>query len=273
MKSLSLFLIYILGIGSAPALEMSEQATSKNIEATLSSMSKEDYAALDCFFRRMLLQDHFAYVLFGDKPVAWSDYSIYDGSYPSIGELIVSLRKPNIQKRYGCKVWEKHKNHFRMKNYLLLIQEKESNDCVSIVIINKKNFLKQFSQNSDIFCRILGKEITGEKLLQQIEKEGILKKETLNNNEELLGILLGFGKKNSWLYQREEKLEIEKQTQLIKDPVKTRLLFMDFPAFRADLNDPETKELKKKYTKQRKTITKIYRQNKFLETTLQRLCS
>lgn len=273
MRNLSLFLIYLLGIGSLPALETPEQVTSKSIEATLSSMSKEDYAALDCFFRRMLLQDQFAYVLFGDKPVALSDYSIYDGSYPSMGELVVSLCRANIQRKYGCTVWEKYKNHFRMKNYLLLTQEDESNNCVSIVIINKKNFLRKFNQNSDIFCRILGKEMTGKKLLQQIEIEGILKKETLNNSEELLGILLGFGKKNSWLYQREQEFEIEKQTQLIQDPVKTSFLFMKFIAFRVDPNDPETKELKKKYTKQRKEITKIYRENKFLETTLKRLCS
>lgn len=286
----------ILGIGSILTL-MYSRYTSSNISDVLKLLPEEDHASLDALFRRLLLKDHFAYALFGDKAIAISGYFSYNNHNFSLGHLAVSLNKSNIKIRNGCNIWKKYNHLFQLKSHLLLIEE-ELEDNVWIVIINKRNFLKTFNQYSSLFRRVLGKNITGEALLKQIEIKGILKKEALNDNEELLGLLLGFGKKNSYLYQRHEEIrnvqnqvsisllkktskqsfedeleDIEARLLLFDDPVRTSFCFMNYPYFRADRNDPETQELLEKYICQRKKITKLYRKGKFLETTLQKLCS
>jgi len=262
-------------------------------------LSPEEYYSLEYLFRWLVLKDHFAFSIFGDKPLSVSDFYTFDNSKCFHSH---DLGNHNLYLRNGCKIWEKYKNCFPMKNHLILVEPEV--DCnVGITVVNKKYFLNMFNKHREEFRKILGQDVTGEKLLSHLEAGNNLVEEVLHSNRYLLGILLGFGSKNAQLYQREEELhelqqnfwhkvaiyrtafertdpaieqeleEIEKKFQVFEDPVKTRFLFSQLPLFGADLDDPETKELKKKYLRQRKEITKIYGNGKFLETTLHKLCS
>ena len=152
------------------------------------------------------------------------------------------------------------------------------------------------------FQRALGAAVSGESILDQFIREKEILGKPLKENHALLGILLGYGKKNSSTFHR--KIEImksqrefhlcDKKNHITPSPgfdsvyeeldsLEKRLLpmsepyqefsLMDLPAFMVDPYDLETHKIKEKFIKQRKRIMDIYQRGNFLETTLEHLNS
>ena len=109
---------------------------------------------------------------------------------------------------------------------------------------------------------------------------------SLWSHEGLLGILLGYGRTNAWLfYEHKQPLKpvfSDELTQLFSSK-KAVLNFtfgwphaemqevLMFPNFMADLNAEETKRLKSDYLQTREKILNYYSGKNFLEATLQLL--
>ena len=117
----------------------------------------------------------------------------------------------------------------------------------------------------------------------------------METREDLIGILLGYGKVNAELYQKREKIRnrinhtksifIERDLISLNeelDALNARLksfsnegrLFLQFmrlPGFVADHSHPETALLRKKYREQRMRITQLYSKGRILEITLAQL--
>lgn len=245
----------------------------------LNSIPQEDQEALRQLFR-YLNDDHFAYTLFGDKPVSLS------------GDFTITPWE-NVLERMRCggrfwqkwEVWEKYKHLFPIKNYLLVKEDSHFQDSQNIILINKQEFIKIVNQHLALFERVLDRKINPEQMLKDIELGKISFIDNIDNNQMLWGILLGYGKHNAAQYNKKNR-EYFNARALSDAPLKYStikldpfgeydysLLMMGSIHFAADLNHPETIALEKKYKELRAKISAIYAQGNFLEITLAQLTS
>lgn len=140
-----------------------------------------------------------------------------------------------------------------------------------------------------LFQRKLGRSVTPDKILYQLESAEDVLEDILKGNEDLLGILLGFGKHNSQLYQKRQNLDkIRGQPPFdfnkVKEIYKIKLTsflheshddpllqFIQLPYFVEDRNHPESIQVREKYITTQKKLCNIYSEGRFLEITLEAL--
>ena len=104
----------------------------------------------------------------------------------------------------------------------------------------------------------------------------------MKHNNLLIGILFGYGRHNALLFKKRCDFYKELPKRRAECPYKLQMfnttelslnhLMLDLPHFAADLEHPETKQLKQKYLLQRREILKHYESGNFLEITLEQLC-
>lgn len=272
----------------------------ENISQVLQKLPSQDRDALTYLFKRLLFQEDFAYCLWGTKPIAIDD-GIYKNTdwemfsktfkYPKISE---DKGESNYYKE-GVYAWRKYKHLFKLQKFILLDEEKDLfPKSVAIALINKEEFKKLVNCHLPIFQSVLGKEVTADSLLEKIEEKKESLKKTIAYHEGLLGLLLGYGEQNAFLFNEKITLFkiLERPTllhfifnhKLLKpkyekanEKLKCFHSFDDSPSlinplyFGADLSHPETIALQKKYQKEREEITESYSKENFLEVTLKRL--
>ncbi|WP_148300673.1 hypothetical protein [Candidatus Protochlamydia sp. R18] len=262
-----------------------------SVTEILKSIPEDDREVLSRLFYQLMNNDHFAYTLFGDKPV-------------SVTANFILTPYGNIFCRMKCggyfwekwKVWKKYEHLFPMKNYLLLEESAQTN-TKNIFFINKKWFVKTICQHLKIFETILGENITPKNLLNKIERSQNFFS-VIKENPILLGILLGYGQHNAELYSRRNDLRqfidfkqipkipykmlkpskqfvsLEEEYQYLNSRLKPFSDYHYLPLiispvhFVADYRHSQTVELQKKYQKLRGKISAIYSQGDFLEITL-----
>lgn len=261
----------------------------------LKNIPKNDQESLQKLFEYLIDKGHLAYTLFGDKPVSFT--SLFVAELPKISFSKKNYPKSIFSQRYcicnAWNTWKKYKSLFPITKYIFIEEISQSNINVKhIFLINKELFVKKVNDNLVVFQQILGKQITGEYLIASIEQSDNLRS-MIHQSEILLGILLGYGKHNSKLYQKREDISISyKQYKqlLLKDSlilnkldqkanVLTEILqpfgeshsFLQATAsieFVADTKHPETIHLKRKYKSLRNQIARIYAEGNVLEITL-----
>jgi len=238
----------------------------------LSSIPTEDRARLEFLFYRIFNNDHGAYTLFCDKPVSLSGH-FKISPWENIIEL--GLRGSDDEV-FGkeWKTWEKYRNLFKIKGYILVKENSKLTGITNIIFINKNEFIKYVKNNSSLFERILGHPFNPEEVLKNIEDGKITFVDSIENNEVLWGVLLGYGKHNSILYSRwhgpfrEKPLEYEGIGDYFYTP-----LIMSSTHFVGNSRHPESIELQNKYRRQRGFISSIYAQGNLFEITLSKLVS
>jgi len=272
------------------------------LDKKISLIPKEDKLDLEIFFRHLICDDHIGYTLFGDKPISISGYYVHEPI-----EHVLWGRIPHISIDRLWKVWEKHRNRIKMKNYLWL-NEPHSQDIPNlriITVINKRAFLKVIHDNIDEFQRILGHDMTPDEFLDKVRSGNTSLFDLLHRNEVLYGILLGYGKKNAQFFDRRyllmqhinrfhslipstyEKYSLRYPKNIVNkslekeyDSLESRMEFFDLelklscfssPHFIAIKNDEETAMLKIKYMDTHRQLIKSYSKGDFLKITFQRL--
>jgi hypothetical protein len=167
-------------------------------------------------------------------------------------------------------------------------------------MINKRAFLKTIEENIDDFKKVLGVDITPQKILDNCLKANDIFKDVLESHHGLYGILLGYGRHNAQLFNRLAEIEgtrsrdkfsltkktlspsegfstIDEEYHYLKEKLlpfdeflgdNFNPLFMLLPAFMADHTHPETQRLKTEYRQQYKNIIERYKKGDFLEVTL-----
>lgn len=253
---------------------------STNIVTILENISDKDKEDINLLFSYLIKKDQFAFTLFGDKPVSFSGYFILT-PWENIIEQVPAY--PNFSKSW--QIWEKYKNLFTFKNYLILNEKDDQKNCKMshIIIINKKAFLKTIYQHLSLFESILRHKVIPEQLLSDIESGKISFRNSINNNQMLWGILLGYGKHNAILYNRRER-DYLNHVMLSSPALEYSTLKLKgcgdygfYPYligsvyFVGDLDHPETVALRQKYRKLRGEISAIYAKGDFLEITLSKL--
>lgn len=280
-KIISICTSIILTINAYGAMEISINEVSKKIE----KISLEDQIVLKTFFRKLLCP--FAYTLFGDKPISTECFEL-NKENPDI------LARPSSE---GYKIWKKHAHLFPSNNFLFLFYEDVEDNYCEITLINKQAVQEIFEQHRTKFIDVLGRKMNAEKLLDLLIQKQSLWNTPLRHRDDLIGILLGFGKTNAELFQKrseilgrvdvikkkrtepspgynsiDQELEALNTTfQVSNSGRKASLNYISLPGFAKDCNHPETQALMHKYKAQRKYITQCYSNGNILETTLQQL--
>lgn len=300
-------------IGFLPILEsflvFFKKDRNASIAQKLKNIPEDEYQCLDFFFRSNF--NTLGYCLFGTKPMAVLGY--YD---PLVGannvdemidHIFCAFNSRNLRVYRGWELWKKYRHFFPMKNYGFIKSKNFiDNDYVSLILINKKEFLKTVSIHLNDFKDILGNGVTPELLLEEVLKSQDVFGDVLKHHQGLIGTVLGFGRHNAWLFHRREEISslngevspllgktphffkkfseptsreelntINQALQVFADRGIRDFnpLFMSLPGFVADPNANETQQLKAEYESQQHQIIHRYQKGEFLEITLKQMTS
>lgn len=231
-----------------------------------------------CSIFSILIEDHFAYTLFGDKPVSLSAHFLI-----TPWENIIERTSSDdylFWKKW--KVWEHYQKCFHFKNFLLIREDNKNSHwkISNIILINKNEFVKTVEKHKKLFEVVLNKTINSRDMLQKIEEGKISFVDSINNNQMLWGILLGYGLHNAALYNKKDREYInlgdfDKYSLITLKSVgdyQYSPLLIGSIHFAGDLEHQETKLLLKKYQKLRGKISQLYSKGDLLKITLSKLC-
>ena len=289
MKNTMIKSVLLIGAFGASLLcaGIPESLTKSNVQDKIQAIPYEDRDILERFFRDLLFFHEFAYTLFGDKPVSveW-----FDSDNP---------RRPGIFRTssQGYRTFEKYAHLFPSQHYLILCCEDLEEDLCEFTLINKKAFQQTFEAHKKKFAEFFGPEVSSDELLDLLVKKRSLWKTAMKDRDDLTGILLGYGKINAELFQKRSELS-NKTRKIVKDRMvpsegylstkeelndlnailqpfsreeRISLRFMRLPGFVADSKHEETVQLQKKYSEQRKCITRCYTRGDILEIVFEHL--
>jgi hypothetical protein len=243
------------------------------------SIPFDDQENIKYLFHNIFLQQDGAYTIFGDKPVSSA------GSFV-IASWEATIMEPAQVGKFGrsWKTWQNYKDRFPLQKYIIVGErfpfKKSGLVVIYTFVINKKSFIETLNNHLILFESVLNKKIDAENFLDNIETGKCSFLTSINRNEMLLGILLGYGEHNASLfYKRSKRSHARKLFPL--DEVKLEctdkesypMMLINPVQYSADLDHPETKALQKKYKNLRKKISEIYSQGDFLEITLTQLSS
>lgn len=277
----------------------------QNKEASLSQkiarIAENDRYKIEIFFRILLLREGGAYVLFGDKPVTISGYSLR----PNDGNVCMPLRrnafKLNWSLKVGLESWKKYAHLFPSRRFVIKdTTDEEDPHTILIDFINKESFITIIQSHQNDFKHVLGKLEPGDFLEKYIKENKDIFIQ-LKRHEALLGTLLGYGRNNAWLFHERARTyydpywftllvnpkpgkgfcSIEEERRYYAEKMQgfpphwrlNSLRMLEMPGFTADLDSQETLHLLESYQMQRNKIHKIYENGNFLEETLKQYMS
>jgi hypothetical protein len=257
-------------------LFLSSSLYSENAIPTFSEDEKEQ---VNHVLHYLFKFDHFSYTLFSDKPI--SIFPEIHFCLEDISDLkdlerycLMLAHRCSFDKLESCwNLWELKFSEIQFKHFLFF--EKTSPENSIIMLINKQAFCNIFAAHKKLFEKILGEGITEQSLLNKIQSSEFSLRRALNNSEELLGLLLGYGHCNSKLFEQRSKLsgnhvlntkfrnnEISKIERNLVGTGPTSFAYFNIctispMGFVADIKHPETKKLLKKYDRARHEIAPI----------------
>lgn len=282
----------------------------QNLRQKLQTIPLEDRCCLEVFFRELISQENGCYVLFGDKPAAMM---VYEDRQTF--KLSTSLRRSLTgfsRGKLGFKVWKRYQHLFPFESYVI-VNTRAFNPTSSeaVFLIHKERLLTTLSQNFTEFEKEFPEFKTPKCLLNAMIEDSSVLHQVCFKHDLLLGIILGFGKDNATLYEREREIEnflfpqrffvsgyyienplivlvpqsgfttleeelaaIQAQGDGVFDPNDEALMnwTLHFPlGFLVNTTKTDPKKLHAKYKQQRIKATRAYDKGNFLETTLREL--
>lgn len=164
------------------------------------SLASDEYPpTLTNFLKCLFTDSESGYVFFGSKPVCY--YGAGDFKACLIGS---SSHEQEARLRLGIHWLKKARPSQENDNFVLKI--KKIDDFYEILSLNKKEILKSVEENLSLFRYVLGPKVTPNSLFAILATSEEPFYKLLNDNNTLVGILLGFGTQNSILGAREEAL-------------------------------------------------------------------
>lgn len=258
-------------------------------KADISNVPSGDIKNIKSLLECLIFEENFAYPIFGSKPMALAGFCLDKfPSCPTYKRLEIQLLF--IKKRGWLDSWHKYKEELVFKDFIF-IEDEDFFGFLSIFLINKKSLLSILKDHELIFIQQLGDSFTPESFLEKITKRDQSLGQAIRYNLGLLGIMLGYGVRNSMLFQETTRLYWEKKRLkgvLRKDSalhkhyeeVSSQLeCFNEFEEFSAimplhfasDNTNPETVALRKKYKEDQLKIVELMSQPNFMDRVLERL--
>lgn len=255
------------------------------------SLSSEEHLALESLFSHLLLHEGGAYTLFGSKPISFEIFS--EISTEEKQEFFTLSSHPVIKNELNFfenwNVWERLKNQYPMSRFLLFQRRPPSFSPAksAVFLVNVTATACALQKHYQKFREVVGKEFDPLDVVFEIQNHDSSFWNTVLDREDLLGILLGYGEENAWLFVKIKAWE-EKAPQ--ENDLKARFLAslslqsagsnslssfdvsFPLPCFGCYASE-ESSNLIKKYENERIAIKKAYRGKDFVQVTLDKLTS
>ncbi len=187
---ISALLITLLG----GCFSSSQKKESQELQNIIQSLSADELAVLEIFFRTLLTESQGGYVLYGNKPSCIEGFANREeGTYFLANWVHVFTTKL----KEGALIWEKLGLNKYYKNYLLYVYEKPVDEWRHLVLVNKQSLLLIIEANLPLFQYVLGPKVTPNELLDALSNSKGNFDSVLNYDRALIGILLGYGTQNA----------------------------------------------------------------------------
>ncbi|PJD96112.1 MAG: hypothetical protein CK425_06830 [Parachlamydia sp.] len=226
-----------------------------------------------------------SYTLFFDKPISFAELS--EGSdtadflikHFGVNYFVTAtlLSQGGHRNKGLTKAWKTLSKYLRFcdENYILV----ERNE--TICFINKQATVDCINSHINLFQSVFGQDFSGDLFIKNFKESDLDLHSFLNYNHYLIGILLGFGEHNAWLFQRradlyqltasldtvrncKEIIETEEEINCIQKRLQgcneySCLPFIMYchPQYAADRCEQESIDLEKKYLIQSRRIQTI----------------
>lgn len=229
---------------------------------------------------QLFAKDNFAYTILSSKPLSWATFR--EISFDSWEGFFDSFSQENLTLRLGWETWKKYQ-HLFPSAHLWTEKPKIYLEYVSILIVNPYHFNAVVIDNKKDFEDVLHREILDGYQLLTEAKDSSLMNEVLGGHQALLGIVLGYGRNNSWDFYEgcekhipigcvwnEESNVFLSEEHMTKDLTLTEIYLSHIsrPSFAGDPNSQESIALRREYLSAEEKIIKYYKNKDFLEETL-----
>jgi FKBP-type peptidyl-prolyl cis-trans isomerase len=164
-------------------------------------VKNDERIILEKFWKTTFYESEFGYVYFGLKPVCQIGYWKKDALPPGI-----IRHKNNVIFKEGMAVWKECGFSTMTPFNLCACENAYDENMVDIIFINRELAKKTIDENITLFQYCLGPGVTSEKLVEEIENPHNKFLDVLGKNNVLIGIVLGYGAKNSIAVSRSEKI-------------------------------------------------------------------
>ena len=273
MKKNIIYLILLFFVNINHAFSESDHFHFKKnfTKEKIKTLSLQEKKHLNNFFKRCFQSSGFGYTIFGQKPMSTGGLLTENGR-PHVDQ-VKNIDDERVSCGYymkeGLDVWDKHFKNMDLKEFSFISYPVPGHpNLLHFDIINHNNFLRIVEDHLFDFQNFLSFKISAKEILKEYVKgEGDLF-EKINKHDGFLGILLGYGKENSFKFFKGDKLSplVEPSSLVGKDMSEILL-----PLFMVSKNSKETHEIMSSFEKQWEKINKIYQSENFLEMVLQKL--
>ncbi len=245
------------------------------------SLPIKDRKRLFALMQNLFAEDNFAYTILGSKPLSWATYR---NPLPFVNweSFHNSFSRYHRNLRSGWETWGKYRHLFPLANFWA-----ESKKCrpswTSILLVNEEAFNTVINNNKKDFQEVLCREVVdGFQLLREARNCSLMN-EVLKGHQALMGIVLGYGRTNSWKFLEgiENRDPLGCVWDLINDPrpegieiplestlTEYNLSVYSCPGFAGDPDSEESLALKKNYLLTKQKVMDYYKNKDFLEATL-----
>lgn len=241
----------------------------------------KDKKRLFYFMRELFAEDSFAYTILGSKPVSWETYQ---NSLPFVNlpKFLDSFSRYHRTLRLGWKTWLKYR-HLFPSTIFFAESSKRHPESVSILIINEEQFNHIVNSNKQDFQNVLQREIVDGFQLLRESMDRSLMNEVLEGHQALMGIVLGYGRNNSWAFLEKskkheplgwvwEETNEEKSEEILQytssTDIENCIAPQSLPSFAGIPNTEESMALKREYLLTKQKVIDYYKDKDFLEATL-----
>lgn len=168
-----------------------------------------DYEVLDLFFKMGLLEEEYAYVLKGIKPISARQFYPLDAFPMKDLQYSENEFKKTVLVREATEVWNRlcsRQDRFALKT--IPIVEKEPDACgFEVQFIHVPKLREVIGQNLNLFRYVLGPNVEVDELVNRLAYSGERFTDVLQDDLTLTGIVLGFGSHNSIVGGRLETID------------------------------------------------------------------
>lgn len=259
-------------------------------------ISKEEKIWMDKFFDDFFLDSSAIYTLFGTKPL--SSKEIIYASRKDWGNAVQPyLKNADIKekeraytavKQY-CDDYDFHKNWEKWISFikqhpkspfLFIKRQTKTKEIALGYILNIPEMVKTLLKNYDVFKKELGYDFDPISVTMDFENIDSPFWNQVFSNHLLMGIIYGYGLKNSYLFSMEMKkitefnedhslfASIKEKEKDEQEPSLSHLLLPKFRSYRLPFNDDPILE---KYKLERKKIQKELNEKNFFQKSLHQL--
>jgi hypothetical protein len=272
-----LFIVILLWQCSQSRTTSLQYLDQKGVTQSL-TLPVKDKKRLAGLMQKLFAENSFAYTILGSKPVSWETYQDHL-PLSNWARFYDSFSEHNCTIRSGWKTWEKYQ-HLFPSAHIWAERPKCRPGLTSILIINEDRFNDVVNKNKKDFQEVLCQEIVdGFQLIREANTRSLMN-EVLEGHQGLIGIVLGYGRDNSWQFLEGCKNRTavgcvwEEEDDSIEESIESDnltdyyLSHYSCPSFAGDPNSAESLTLKTEYTLAKQKIVDYYKDKDFLEATL-----